>query len=114
MPGPPHGTGPPPEPVHHDHLSDGIGFAIGFALLYLVLGIIAFTTMIQFPVGAWLSFPLFTPGVVQLLWLVPLWRRARRNGRMQRARGFVIGGVVVALLNSACWGCVALVQQPPR
>lgn len=53
-------------------------------------------------------------GVVQALWVVPLWRHYRKVGETETAKGILIMASVVFLflLNPGCWGLIATVGIP--
>jgi len=50
-------------------------------------------------------------GVVQLLWLVPLWRGYRKKGKTESAKGVILAASITFLLNSACWGLLGLARN---
>lgn len=43
-------------------------------------------------------------GVVQALWVVPLWLYYRRTSETETAKGMLIMASIVFLLNAGCWG----------
>lgn len=47
-------------------------------------------------------------GVSQWLWLVPLSRRMKAQGKVETAKGVITGGWIVFLLNAGCWGLFGL------
>jgi hypothetical protein len=69
------------------------GFVLGNSLGNLVSGLGG--------VGA-LAF--FGIGLVQWLWITPISRRYRSQGRDSLAQGLVTGAWIVFLLNASCWG----------
>lgn len=50
-------------------------------------------------------------GVSQLLWIVPLFKRYRDEGRTSLAQGLRTGAWIVFLLNASCWGVVGLIAK---
>ncbi|MGE3425043.1 MAG: hypothetical protein AB7N24_23590 [Dehalococcoidia bacterium] len=55
--------------------------------------------------GHWLYWALmFAPSLVQLAYVIPAWRAARRHQRTTIARGVAVGATVVALVNVAVIG----------
>jgi drug/metabolite transporter (DMT)-like permease len=61
-----------------------------------------------------LSVPFFAVpfgiGLAQLLWIIPLYRRHRKRGTTETAKGLLVAGAITFLLNAACWG--VLVSNP--
>lgn len=53
--------------------------------------------------GFW---PLFGIGVIQALWIVPLWLSFKRRGETESAKGVLLAAGITFLLNAACWGVV--------
>jgi len=45
-------------------------------------------------------------GIVQLLWLIPVWRSYRKQGKTENAKGVLLVVGITILLNAACWGSV--------
>lgn len=70
------------------------GFGIGAAMT--VGGV-----LLSILVGFW---PLFGIGVVQALWIVPVWLSFRRRGESESAKGVLLAAGITFLLNAACWG----------
>jgi hypothetical protein len=52
----------------------------------------------------------FGIGIVQLIYLVPLGIYFQNQGKHQWVKGLAIGGLLVALLNGACFGGVFLIR----
>jgi hypothetical protein len=52
----------------------------------------------------------FGIGIVQLIYLVPLGLYFQSQGKQQWVKGLAIGGLLVALLNGACFGGVFLIR----
>jgi hypothetical protein len=47
-------------------------------------------------------------GIIQLIYVVPLYFYFKKKGRTETARGLVIAASLVILINAACWGLVVL------
>jgi hypothetical protein len=47
--------------------------------------------------------PLFFPGLVQLVYVVPLALRMRRRGNTELMKGVIVAAVLTALLNGSCF-----------
>ena len=45
-------------------------------------------------------------GLLQLAYVIPIWRLLRQRGKIMTARGLVIAASITALLNATCWGSV--------
>lgn len=43
-------------------------------------------------------------GLVQLVYVVPLYLRLREKGRTETAKGLVIAASLIILINASCWG----------
>jgi hypothetical protein len=43
-------------------------------------------------------------GLVQLIYVVPLYLNRKTNGKAATAKGLVIAASITALLNATCWG----------
>ena len=83
----------------------GVVFAISLNIALFVL------VVLLYPVA------LFACGVVQLLWLVPLYFYFRSAGESETTKGVLIVAGLCFLLNAACWGLVLGVGRhsvPPR
>jgi hypothetical protein len=52
----------------------------------------------------------FGIGIVQLIYLVPLGLYFQSKGKSEWVKGLAIGGLLVALLNGACFGGVFLIR----
>lgn len=79
----------------------GLACCWGANVAQVILGFILLTTSTMLPV--WL---IGGVGLIQLAYVIPLFRYFQRNGRTMSARGLVIAASVTALLNAACWGSV--------
>jgi hypothetical protein len=53
----------------------------------------------------------FGIGIVQLIYLVPLGMYFQSKGKYEWVKGLAIGGLLVALLNGACFGGVFLTKM---
>ncbi|PSB04272.1 hypothetical protein [Merismopedia glauca] len=42
-------------------------------------------------------------GIFQVLYIIPYAMKLKRDGQIAMMKGLIIGAVIVALLNSACW-----------
>jgi len=74
----------------------GVGIAIGIAV----------TIALTFPIGLLLPpllFIIWSPGITQLIYVVPLHKWYRNKGRPEVAKGLLIGASLVFLLNATCW-----------
>src|SRR5690349_2339869 len=45
-----------------------------------------------------------TIGLLQFVYVVPIWRLFKQRGKVMTARGLPIAASVTVLLNAACWG----------
>ena len=43
-------------------------------------------------------------GLLQFVYVIPIWRLFRNRGKSMTARGLLIAASITALLNAACWG----------
>jgi hypothetical protein len=57
------------------------------------------------------EYVVFTCGLSQLIWLVPLWIWFRRKGETESAKGVILAAAITFLLNSACWGLIWSVRK---
>jgi FtsH-binding integral membrane protein len=86
---------------------------LGILFMILVGGVIA---LLQFTIsympfaGILPVVAVFGIGIVQLIYLVPLGLYFQRQGRHEWVKGLAIGGLLVALLNGACFGGVFLIR----
>ncbi len=81
----------------------GMVFAIGMQLL-------SYDAQRSHIPGHWLYFAfVFLPGFVQLAYVLPAWRAARKRHKVAIARGLVTGAGVVLALNLAMIGFLAWV-----
>jgi hypothetical protein len=80
-----------------------LGKGVGLGVLFTVGGVIvSFATMIA-GVGIFL---LLGIGVVQALWMIPLYNNFDKKGAMETKKGILIVAGIVFLLNASCWGFV--------
>lgn len=49
--------------------------------------------------GAW--------GLIQLIYMIPIYIYLRRTKRTDTAKGLLIAASLVLLINASCWGCFA-------
>ncbi len=54
-------------------------------------------------VGFW---PLFAFGLIQGLWVIPIYLHYRRKGETETAKGLLLVAGLVFLLNAGCWGVI--------
>ena len=45
-------------------------------------------------------------GIIQLIYVLPLYFSFRKEGKTATAKGLVIAASITALLNATCWGVV--------
>ena len=50
---------------------------------------------------------LFGIGLAQLIWMMPAYRRYKKRGETETAKGLLIVAGLVFLLNASCWGVLA-------
>ena len=43
-------------------------------------------------------------GLIQLIWMIPIWMLAKKYGGSETAKGVLIGIGITLLLSAACWG----------
>ena len=79
-------------------LAKGIVIAVGLDVGLFVL------------VASRYAVALLACGVMQLLWLVPLYFYFRSTGESESAKGVLIVAGLCFLLNAACWGLVFVVR----
>ncbi len=92
---------PGPVPQPRTGLPNSIGAGVGFAILCdLVLLVI---------LGAAFPFSLFAFGLLEWIGLLPLYLVARKQGARQTAKGVLIVGLIIFLLQAACWGLIAVI-----
>jgi hypothetical protein len=87
---------------------------LGILFMMLVGGIIAFlaaTGLLLPSLGIVPVVSVFGVGIVQLLYLVPLGLYFQSKGKYEWVKGLAIGGLLVALLNGACFGGVFLTKM---
>jgi len=88
-----------PEP--RPGMPNSIGAGIGFAILCDVV-LFGITAAVYAPA-------LFAFGLVEWIGLLPLYLVARQQGARQTAKGVLIIGSIVFLLQAACWGLIAII-----
>ena len=102
------------EAADGDEGSVGIGFAIGAILnVGLVVSVLLLTcaTNIVEPFATICGALVLAIGVIQLVYILPLYFRYKRKGQRNTAKGLVIAASVTALLNATCWGWVLLAMR---
>jgi hypothetical protein len=75
-------------------VSGGIIFLLGF----IVGSIVGGYSVLSVWIGGSLGFLL-----IQLVYVIPLVLRFKRQGKIARMKGVIIGAVITALLNGACF-----------
>lgn len=45
-------------------------------------------------------------GLIQLTYVVPLYVYLKKQGKLQKAEGVIIGACVIILINVTCWGLI--------
>jgi hypothetical protein len=86
---------------------------LGILFMMLALGIMALlqvTGLFPQMAGIVPVITVFGIGIVQLIYLVPLGLYFQSQGKQQWVKGLAIGGLLVALLNGACFGGVFLIN----
>jgi hypothetical protein len=73
------------------------GFGIGAGLNILLM--VAVAAMVN-------PIVLIGAGLVQLVWIVPMYLSFRRQGATETAKGILLAAGIVFLLNAACFGLV--------
>lgn len=74
--------------------------------LHLLMPGSRFLMSIEAAVGGLLSIAGLGIGLSQWLWVLPLVKRARKQGRPEFAKGMMSGAWMVFLLNAGCWGII--------
>jgi hypothetical protein len=86
---------------------------LGILFMMLALGIMALlqaTGLFSQMAGIVPFISVFGIGIVQLIYLVPLGLYFQNKGKHEWVKGLAIGGLLVALLNGACFGGVFLIR----
>ena len=63
--------------------------------------VVGFLTLVVLPLGAALIGGI---GIIQLIYVIPLYFSFRKKGKTETAKGLVIAASITALLNATCWG----------
>lgn len=71
------------------------------SFLVYVVNLLGGTTI--FPINILWIYAVFGLGISQLLYVVPLIIRLKQQQRWGLMKGVIIGAVITALLNGACW-----------
>ena len=96
------------------------GFALGCAFTFFYIVILAalgsLVPLIGLPSGLPDSaltglFFLAMPGAAQWLYLIPLIRMYRRRGEQETAKGLIIQGCLLSILNASCFGLGYSIQR---
>ncbi len=106
--------------LENDSVGRGIGIALSLAAFVFgvqIFGLLVRGILLQFtnirlfngPFSFFLGFGYFVIGLTQMLWLIPMFVRARNIGLTQTCNGLLVGGGIVLLLNLILFGSVALV-----
>ena len=84
---------PPPD---HGSILNGFLVAAGWNFLAAVISAALIPVVIGIPLTA--GFVL-----LQFAWLIPIWRRFRKVGKTENAKGVLIVAGISVLLSAACW-----------
>jgi hypothetical protein len=77
------------------------GFGVGAAVnvCAAVVGLMGIVIVVG-------SIVLLAFGVVQLAWIIPMYRSFNRRGETETAKGLLVAAGIAFLLNAGCWGLV--------
>jgi hypothetical protein len=84
----------------------GIFLLMGLHLAAVILGIIIGSISIGgigFYIGSFLNLGFLGIGIAQLIYVVPAIIVLRRRREFAVLKGLIIGAIITALLNGACW-----------
>lgn len=89
-----------------DRGSVGGGFGLGVflnvvqgGLSWLLLSLLdGGLNALAISLGAW--------GLIQLIYMIPIYIYLRRTSRPDTAKGLLIAASLVLLINVGCWGCI--------
>lgn len=87
----------------------GMHFAAFFGLCLLIYGLALLDSILPNPVSRYLNtdyrflFLLSSPGLTQLIYVIPVVLWLKRQQRWGWMKGIIIGAVLTALLNGGCW-----------
>jgi hypothetical protein len=87
----------PPTDLGSNEVGKGFGIIWLWNLGHLAISGITFTIGIGIVLFCGFA-------IVQLAYVIPLVKKARKNGLHERAKGMIIGASVSALLSAACYG----------
>jgi hypothetical protein len=78
---------------------------IGGYFTALALSILVFSAFfyIGISLGGIFFLPVGAIGIFQVLYIIPYAMKLKRQGKLARMKGLIIGAVIVALINGACW-----------
>lgn len=74
--------------------------AVGIGVLFL-LGVSI--SQINALIGQLCLFAIAGIGIFQVVYIIPYSVKLKRDGNIGMMKGLIIGAVIVALLNGACW-----------
>ena len=83
--------------------SGSIGKGVGIGALLTLAGALVSVPLLVVYIG---YIMLVGIGLAQALWMVPAYRRYRKRGETETAKGLLIVAGLVFLLNASCWGVV--------
>jgi hypothetical protein len=97
LPPPPPPPPQAPQPQFPNNLALGVAIAIGCDVVLCALTAAIYA-------GA-----IFAFGLIQWIVLLPIYLIARKQGARNTAKGVMIVGAIVFLLQAACWGLIAVI-----
>jgi len=89
------------EPVRSN---GSIARGLGIGALLTLAGAVASLPLMVVYIG---FVTLFGIGLAQLIWMIPAYRRYKKRGETETAKGLLIIAGLVFLLNASCWGVLA-------
>jgi len=89
------------EPVRSN---GSIARGLGIGALLTLAGAVASLPLMVVYIG---FVTLFGIGLEQLIWMIPAYRRYKKRGETETAKGLLIIAGLVFLLNASCWGVLA-------
>jgi len=89
------------EPVRSN---GSIARGLGIGALLTLAGAVASLPLMVIYIG---FVTLFGIGLAQLIWMIPAYRRYKKRGETETAKGLLIIAGLVFLLNASCWGVLA-------
>ena len=91
------------ESTDSTHPTDRGSIARGFLTAAFVSVLVLLASSVMVPLALYV---VTLVGIVQLLWLGPLWNSYRRKGNTESAKGVLLAAGITFLLNAACWGSI--------